>query len=401
MASSDQKEMGRRVAFFRQQLGLSQKQLGQMIDRSEGWVSQVERGVRKLDRVSVLESLSDALGVSVQAINDTRVAISEAPVSWAEGSLNSTLAASYALQYSLTELEPPDVDKIVSESAQTWGLVSGFQHKSLSSVMDLLIPKLEYATRHVTGDNKRRIDEARAKAYYAITVTLSNMGEMGAAWVAADRGIAAAESAKEPLLMAEGAFHLTSVFQGMRRPDLTVRVAITAARSLEESADLGSIEAISLTGALFLEAAMAEAQRDDVDRAYAYLDIAKDMANRVGEDRNDYHTEFGRNNALAREVSIAVELSDAGRALQAAHLVRPGDLSEDRAVRLHIDTARAWAQRQEFTAAADALRAASKVDTGSITRYPEVAELVTTALRLDVSEPYLHKLGRELDQPDI
>jgi periplasmic divalent cation tolerance protein len=56
---------GGRVAFYRKRRGLSQVALGQILDRTEGWVSQVERGDRAVDRLSVLRSLADALGVSL------------------------------------------------------------------------------------------------------------------------------------------------------------------------------------------------------------------------------------------------------------------------------------------------------------------------------------------------
>jgi transcriptional regulator with XRE-family HTH domain len=39
-----------------------------MIDRSVAWVSQVERGVRKVDRRSVLETLADALDMPLSEL---------------------------------------------------------------------------------------------------------------------------------------------------------------------------------------------------------------------------------------------------------------------------------------------------------------------------------------------
>jgi transcriptional regulator with XRE-family HTH domain len=65
MLPNDAKALGRRVAFHRGKRGLSQKELGAHINRSESWVSQVERGARRIDRMSVLEILADALGVPV------------------------------------------------------------------------------------------------------------------------------------------------------------------------------------------------------------------------------------------------------------------------------------------------------------------------------------------------
>ncbi len=58
-----QKALGRKIAAERRRRGLSQPELARMIDRSVAWVSQVERGVRKVDRMSVLEALAAALEV--------------------------------------------------------------------------------------------------------------------------------------------------------------------------------------------------------------------------------------------------------------------------------------------------------------------------------------------------
>ena len=56
-----QQALGRKIAAERRRRGLSQPELARIIDRSVAWVSQVERGVRKVDRMSVLESLAAAL----------------------------------------------------------------------------------------------------------------------------------------------------------------------------------------------------------------------------------------------------------------------------------------------------------------------------------------------------
>jgi len=57
--------LGDRVAFLRRRRGLSQVELASRLGRSESWVSQVERGVRSVDRLSVLERMAEVLGVPV------------------------------------------------------------------------------------------------------------------------------------------------------------------------------------------------------------------------------------------------------------------------------------------------------------------------------------------------
>src|SRR3954466_13622360 len=60
--------IGRRIATYRRRRGLSQAALAGLIGRSESWLSQVERGVRSVDRMSVLLDLARVLHVEVQAL---------------------------------------------------------------------------------------------------------------------------------------------------------------------------------------------------------------------------------------------------------------------------------------------------------------------------------------------
>jgi transcriptional regulator with XRE-family HTH domain len=58
--------VGERIAIYRRRRGLSQLALASMIGRSEAWLSQVERGIRHVDRVSVLIRLAQVLKVTVE-----------------------------------------------------------------------------------------------------------------------------------------------------------------------------------------------------------------------------------------------------------------------------------------------------------------------------------------------
>lgn len=50
-AMADPQGTGERIAYHRKRLGLSQVELAGLVGRSESWVSQVERGIRPLDRM--------------------------------------------------------------------------------------------------------------------------------------------------------------------------------------------------------------------------------------------------------------------------------------------------------------------------------------------------------------
>jgi transcriptional regulator with XRE-family HTH domain len=67
---TDARAVGGRIRTHRKRIGLSQVEFAGLIGRSESWVSQVERGVRSVDRMSVLQKLADALSVPVAELRD-------------------------------------------------------------------------------------------------------------------------------------------------------------------------------------------------------------------------------------------------------------------------------------------------------------------------------------------
>ena len=63
-------------------------------------------------------------------------------------------------------------------------------------------------------------------------------------------------------------------------------------------------------------ARLIAARRHDADAAYGELGQARQVAERLGDGRNDFNTEFGPANVRLYEIAVAVELGDAGRALR-------------------------------------------------------------------------------------
>lgn len=57
--------IGERIAIYRRRRGLTQLVLAGLIGRSESWLSQVERGIRPIDRLSVLIDIAHVLKVNV------------------------------------------------------------------------------------------------------------------------------------------------------------------------------------------------------------------------------------------------------------------------------------------------------------------------------------------------
>ncbi|MET7751710.1 helix-turn-helix transcriptional regulator [Micromonospora sp. NPDC005367] len=394
-----ERAVGRRIAFYRQRRGLSQREFARLIDRSETWLSQVERGVRKIDRMTVLERLAGVLEVPLSELAPEAPVVAAAHEELpAATELGLALSSSHALAAVLgTSHEPADVDELSARVAEAWTYTHASEFSQVGAMLVGLLPDLETAARTTEGEAQQAVFAALARAYHACAAVLARMAEPGAAWVAADRAISAAERSGDALLMAEGAFRLTLVFQAARRLDRAQQTAATAAAALEDRAEAGEPEALSIWGALHLQLAVVAARRNDAEAAYEELAIARRAAERLGVDRNDYNTEFGSTNVALHEVAVAVELGDAGRALRGAANVDPSSLSPERQGRFLIDVARAHAQRRNVPGVVETLSRAVEVAPELAPAHPLVQRLVTDMLRSDLAdEPGLRELADRL-----
>ncbi|MCY7287569.1 MAG: transcriptional regulator [Cryobacterium sp.] len=61
--------IGERIRVYRRRRGLSQRQFAGLVQRSESWLSQVERGIRSVDKLSVLIDIAKILHVKVETLS--------------------------------------------------------------------------------------------------------------------------------------------------------------------------------------------------------------------------------------------------------------------------------------------------------------------------------------------
>jgi transcriptional regulator with XRE-family HTH domain len=380
---SYQQALGRKIAAERRRRGLSQPELARLLGRSVAWVSQVERGVRKVDRMSVLQTVATALDVPLAEL------AAEAPVvaavteeSPGAAGLRLVLSGAYALRAMLDGRRPPALSTLRARSRKAWDLTHAGQYTDLSELLRGLVPDLETAARALPEAQRAEVFELMAATYQACSAALAKLAEPEAAWIAADRSMAAAERAGNPLLVAAGAFRLVFVFIAARHYDQAEETARTAAEALQSRADDGDPPAMSLLGGLTLQRAVIASRVNDPDAAYSYLERAAQVATRVGEGRNDYNTEFGPANVTLYEIAVAVELGDAGRALRAAATVDTTALSAERRARMLIDVARAHAQRRQVGEAVAALREAEQITPEQVRGHELVRQLVSDLLTM-------------------
>jgi transcriptional regulator with XRE-family HTH domain len=384
---ADAREVGERISYHRKRLGLSQVEFAGIIGKSESWVSQVERGVRGIDRLSVLQTVANALEVSVaelrgeakmepvaeehpQAFETLRLALTGHPTP------SAILAPS-----SMSDANIPSLDSLRNDHAAIWPMVHGSHYSELAPLLSRLITGLELSVRRTTtGADAEEARRLLADTYQATSAALAKLGDADAAWIAADRATFVSETLGSPLTVAASLFRMAHVFLSLGHLPQAHKVAAGAELALESRIDTDAdIETLSLYGAFQLVLAIAAARENERTEAHKHLDTARDIAARVGEGRNDFGTEFGPTNVALHSVSVAVELGDAGQALELSQDVDATNLSPERQARYLIDLAAAHAMRRQIGEALRCLREAEEL-TPEQTRTHRVARDVTRVL---------------------
>lgn len=386
-AAPDGLTLGQRVADLRRRRGMAQKDLAAEIGRSESWVSQVERDVLPVERMSVLRALAEALGATVGELRPDATA---APVDAAGtdelAQLRLALTGHPALAVLLgsARVEQHDLADLAARVDQAWRLTDASEFSALAELLPTVLAQLERAARQTSGAPRIQAAALLTRAYQATSAAFARQGEADAAWVAADRAARWAEEAGDPLAAVAGSFRMGHAFLTLRRPEQAERVTADAIAALAPLVVQSTcpLPALSLYGAMHLLLAVVAAREGDRVRSRDAITEARRIAARVGSGRNDYDTEFGPTNVELHAVAIAVDLGDAGEAIDLAAGIDAGSLSPERQARLLIDLARAYTQRRHSDQAVATLLAAEEIAPQQVLSHSLVRAVIRDLLSL-------------------
>ncbi len=400
----DYMPVGERIAIYRRRRGLSQLALANLIGRSEAWLSQVERGIRHADRLSVIIRLAQVLKVTVEDLVGQPLSLTP------NGGIE--YRAVPALRAALTDYEvipatfgigvgdgpvrdPPSLQRNVDQANR---LYQAAHYEEAGLLLSRLIGETQRAARELADDASRDALGVLAQTYHITAKTLTKVGETELAWIAAERSLPAAQWAESPLLMAASAYHLGHVFLRAGQVEQAADVTMTAARALEPGLATATPEHLSAWGALHLTALIAVARQDDRVAVRQLLGEARATADRLGQDRNDFWTAFGPTNVAMHEVSIAVELGDAGEVVRKGEALDPSRFPSGllgRRAQVFIDLARGYTQQRRDAAAVNMLLEAERIAPEAVRYQVIVKEMLRELLRREhrASTPQLRPLA--------
>jgi transcriptional regulator with XRE-family HTH domain len=373
---------GKRVAELRKERGMTQQQLAALLSgRTPSWMSQVERGIQPVRRFDLLQELADALGVSTQALDPGAPipAPSTATIHVVSNDLDGArmvIAGHPALAALLgNDTEQPDLESLAQQVDEIWELTHQARFSEVSDMVTALIPALERAVRTAHAEDRPQAYKLLARAYQALAAAFARQGDSRASWVSADRAVAAAEMSGDVFLVFAGIYRMVHAFVRLgsaAEAEHAVREAIDA---LAAQTDLPP-EGLSVLGSLHLAKALVHARCGQRTDAKAEIEKARQVAGRLGEDRNDYNLEFGPTNVAVQAVSTAVDLGDAGEALDIGQSIHAEALSPERRGRLLMDLGRAHAQRRHMADAVGCLLRAEEISPETVQNHTAVREAI-------------------------
>lgn len=356
-------------------------------------MSQVERGVLPVERLSTLQTLAKALEVSVVDLRSDAAEPAEDRPSAPSGALDGIRLAltgypgiATLLDDSTAADERP-IEELRQHVERLWELAHASAFSEIGDELVTLIPMLERRVRRSTATDAEH--EVLAQVYQVTAAVLERQDEPDAAWVASDRAIAAAGRSGQPLEVVAGTFRLAHTFLRVHRPEQAEYAASEAIRALQPRLDDGSlsIEGKSLYGALHLVRAVISSREGDRSATHRWLDQARAVAAEVGPGRNDFGTEFGPANVEIHAVTASVDLGDAGMALDIAEQVDTDALSPERRSRLLLDKARAYTQRKQVGEAVSALLEAEELAPEQIRSHPLVRQTIRDLIQISRRTP--------------
>ncbi|MGD3112962.1 helix-turn-helix domain-containing protein [Streptomyces sp. YGL11-2] len=358
---TDHLEFGKRVRFYRKRRGMHQRQLGELLGRSEDWVYRVESGRIPVNNVKMLADLADALRVHLEDLQGTPVLLEDNDGFAASvPAIRAALMQSRRLAGSLVaSREPLRLELLEMEVGAAWELYQAGKFAALAGQLPGLLADARSAVNECTsGDEHRDALRLFALACHVAAALLRKLGETNLAWTAADQGeIAALESGDTAAIL--------SLRRGIAHVQLGANLAAEAVKSTLESADdlergwwESSPVALSLYGTLFLNGSIAAARMRNREMTKYMIGKANEAAERLGTDANEMWTAFGPANVGIHRLATALEFEDYQRAVDIAPTVRAVGLPKERKARLRLDVARAYGEAGRTDDAVDNLKRA-------------------------------------------
>ncbi|MEU8999288.1 helix-turn-helix transcriptional regulator [Streptomyces caniferus] len=349
---------GERVAWYRHRRGLSQEVLAGLVGRTTDWLSKAENNRIELDRLSVITALAKALDVSLGDLLAEPTLLE-----WSNDSGRRTVPALRAALMDYKQLtpllgpppddEPPALEHLRANVKEALDAYQVSRYGFATRQLPLVLTDALAASRAYRGLEGQEAHAQLALAYHGAAMVLGKVGESELAWIAADRGLAAAQQSGRNTVTGSLFRAVTHCLMATGRFTAAIQLVNDAAAAMQPGLGTANDEYLSVYGTLFLAGAMAAARAEDRATTQTFLREADETAQRLGADANHMWSAFGPTNVAIHCVATSGELGDIQVAADLGQRIDTSGLPVERRVRHSMEVARAlstWNRTDEALA---------------------------------------------------
>ena len=387
----DELPIGRRVAYWRNRRKMSQQVFADRLGKSKSWVDKVERGVRRLDKFSVIYEIADVLQLDVQLLLGKDPERRPESVNCVDQVEVEEIRAALERYDQISAFfyappEPPSLPELRKAVNHAWLSYQHAKYGMLARTLPRLLREAQAAdTACANSDRGEEAAQLLGQVYQISSSALRKLGEHELAWLAADRSMAVSQRAGDTLLAGTATTRvaLALLALGRSRPALEINVNI-ANRLAPGNGNEPSPQRLSVYGILLLQGAMAAARIGDTASVRDLLAGADEAARGLGGDHNYYWTCFGPTNVMLHRAAAAVELGEGRLAVDVHERIDQNGFSAllpERRAHHYLDLARAHALLGDIDSASEMLLEGDRLAPSEIRCRPIAREVLSDVLR--------------------
>lgn len=341
------------VLYWIQRRGMTRQVFADRMGRSLSWVDKIRAGDRQLDRLSVLRQIARVLDVPLSVLTDPeeaerrQVCPDDSEIDAVRQALRRYDAVTNVFRPNGDVLPEPDLATLERTVRYGWMAFQASNYQAVGQILAELIRDAQAAVWQLDGEARRVALTWLAWTYQLTAETAFKLGDAQLGWVAADRGIQIAEQTGDLTLIGCAARRVAHALSRTHQSPDAVQLVRSAADRLQPHVSDADPAFLSAYGALLLKGSIAAAR---LHHAAAVRDLqaeALQVAGRLGTDRNEHWSAFGKTNVLVHRVSALADMQSGGRVVEAAQDISHGDLlrlpRERRASHL-LDVSRGYLQ---------------------------------------------------------
>lgn len=382
---ADQDRVGARIAVIRKTRGWTGRELARRAHVSYSLLAKVESGAAPASP-ALIGAVARALRVDVPRVTGQPY---EEPAGGQAARLHGAVGAIRRSvdTYDLPEdgIVPRPFGELSADVRRISDLGQAAKFAQIGAELPGLLDELGAAVHTATEADQPRLYGLLAEAYSGASTIANLLGYLDLRSQVVERIRWASERCGDPLRMHRVRWQRTASLMAVGAYEQGLKLMEQVRHDLGDDLTAMDGPTLSVYGSAHLRSAILAARLAKTNgpghaqQAWAHIDAARQVAQQMGKDRNDYGLAFGPSNVAQNEVAIAVELEEGDEAIKRSRSIRFSPTYPPIRRGYHyIDLARGHAMAGDFAGSLRCLQEARRITPQQTRHHPMVRETVLT-----------------------